>query len=141
VTLGVRLNLMPSVVPACAAFRAIATDGCEGCRRAGVEPRPAIGERLGVGLDESMISRYRQDMRRRKVSTILDEHLFRRAKLESVRQRRQVSAILGEALERYLTDTGSRASSGVVAETWGVLKLNRRMLDRMLQDEEGLLDA
>jgi len=79
---------------------------------------------------------------RRKVSTVLDEHLFRRAKLESVRQRKQVSEILGEALERYLAEVGSAtASFGVVAETWGVLKLDRRKIDRLIADEEGLLDT
>jgi hypothetical protein len=56
-------------------------------------------------------------MPRRKVSTLLDEHLFRRAKLESLRQRKQLSEILGEALERYLGDSGSRtATTGVVAD-------------------------
>ena len=81
-------------------------------------------------------------MGRRKVSTILDEHLFRRAKLESIRQGKQVSEILGEALERYLAKTGSRSvTAGVVAETWGVLKLDRRKIDRLIADEEGLLDA
>ena len=81
-------------------------------------------------------------MARRKVSTVLDDHLFRRAKLESVRRRKPVSEILGEALERYLGETGSRvATTGVVAETWGVLKLDRRNVDRLLEDEGGLLDA
>ena len=81
-------------------------------------------------------------MARRKVSTLLDEHLFRRAKLESVRQGKQVSEILGEALERYLGATGSRlATSGVVAESWGVLKLDRRKVERLISAEEGLLDA
>lgn len=81
-------------------------------------------------------------MARRKVSTLLDDHLLRRAKLESVRRRKQVSEILGEALERYLAETGSRAATtGVVAETWGVLKLDRRKVDRLLRDEGGLLDA
>lgn len=81
-------------------------------------------------------------MPRRKVSTVLDEHLFRRAKLESVRQGKPVSEILGEAIERYLTEVGSRrATGGVVAETWGVLKLDRRKVDRLISDEEGLLDA
>jgi hypothetical protein len=81
-------------------------------------------------------------MARRKVSTVLDEHLFRRAKLESVRRRKQVSEILGEALERYLGETGSRlATTGVVAETWGVLKLDRRRLDRLITDEDALLDT
>lgn len=81
-------------------------------------------------------------MPRRKVSTILDEHLFRRAKLESVRQRKPLSAILGEAIERYLTAAGrARATGGVVAETWAVLKVDRRTVDRLITTEEGLLDA
>jgi hypothetical protein len=81
-------------------------------------------------------------MGRRKVSTLLDEHLFRRTKLESVRRRKQVSEILGEALERYLAETGRPlATTGVVAETWGVLKLDRRKVDRLIADEGGLLDA
>ena len=81
-------------------------------------------------------------MARRKVSTVLDDHLFRRAKLESIRRRKQVSEILGEALERYLAETGNHgATTGVVAETWGVLKLDRRRVDRLLNDEGGLLDA
>ena len=81
-------------------------------------------------------------MARRKVSTVLDDHLFRRAKLESVRQRKPVSEILGEALERYLSEAGSRAATaGVVSETWGVLKLDRRKVDRLLEEEGGLLDA
>jgi hypothetical protein len=81
-------------------------------------------------------------MARRKVSTLLDEHLFRRAKLESVRQRKQVSQILGEALQRYLSDTGSPPITvGVVAESWGVLKLDRRKVKALLEDEAGLFDA
>jgi hypothetical protein len=81
-------------------------------------------------------------MTRRKVSTLLDEHLFRRAKLESVRRHKQVSEILGEALERYLAETGSRpTTTGVVAETWGVLKLDRRKVNRLITEEASLLDA
>jgi len=81
-------------------------------------------------------------MSRRKVSTLLDDHLFRRAKLESIRQRKQVSVILGEALERYLAESGSRtATTGVVAETWGALKADRRTVERLLTEEEGLFDA
>lgn len=81
-------------------------------------------------------------MPRRKVSTLLDDHLFRRAKLESLRQGKQVSEILGEALARYLGERGGKtATTGVVAETWAVLKLDRRKLDRLLADEGGLFDA
>ncbi len=81
-------------------------------------------------------------MARRKISTLVDEHLFRRAKLESVRQRKQISTIFGEALEQYLLETGNRrATTGVVAGSWGVLKLERRRVDRLLTQEGGLFDA
>ena len=80
-------------------------------------------------------------MSRRKVSTLLDEHLFRRAKLESIRQRKQVSVILGEALERYLAESGGgTATTGVVGETFGVLKADRRTVERLLSEEDGLSD-
>ena len=80
-------------------------------------------------------------MARRKVSTLLDDHLFRRAKLESVRQGKQVSEIFGKALEGYLAKTGNRLrTTGVVTETWGVLTLDRRTLARLLTHEGGLFD-
>ena len=73
---------------------------------------------------------------------MLDEHLFRRAKLESIRQRKQVSEILGEALEGYLGKRGSRVGpTGVVAETWGVLRLDRRRVNRLIEEAGSFLDA
>jgi hypothetical protein len=73
---------------------------------------------------------------------LLDEHRFRRAKLESVRQDKHVREIVGEALERYLAETGSRlATTDVVAETWRVLKPDRRKVDRLITREASLLDA
>lgn len=81
-------------------------------------------------------------MARRKISTLLDEHLFRRTKLEAVRQGKQVSEVLGEALEQYLAKTGvSRPTTSVVADTWGALPFDRRKLKRLLADEDGLLDT
>ena len=81
-------------------------------------------------------------MGRKKISTLLDEHLFRRVKLESVRQGKQVSEILGTALEQYLATSGrGLATTGVAAETWGMLKLDRRSVDRLIADEDGWLDA
>ncbi|MPY88408.1 MAG: hypothetical protein GEU99_10830 [Luteitalea sp.] len=79
-------------------------------------------------------------MARRKIRTLLDEHLVRRAKLESVLQQKQVSEILGEALERYLAETGSRrATTSVVAGTWGLLKVGRQELERLMTEEEGFV--
>ena len=77
---------------------------------------------------------------RRKVGTVLEEALFRRARLESARQGRAISDILAEALEDYLERKGRHETSGVVADTWSVLSLDRAQVKRILGDEEGLLD-
>lgn len=79
---------------------------------------------------------------RRKVSTLLEEALFRRAKLEAVRQGKQISEIVGEALELYLTEKKSpHGMGGVVAASWGVLSLDKEQVKRLLEEEEALFDA
>ena len=79
---------------------------------------------------------------RRKVSTLLDEGLFRRTRLESARQGRQISDIVGEALDRYLTQASDRpASLHVVAETWGVLRLKPSLVKHVLREEPDVLEA
>ena len=79
---------------------------------------------------------------RRKVSTLLDESLFRRAKLESVRRGKQISEVVGEALERYLGEKpGDEGSLGVVGESWGVLTLPRARVKKVLAEEKDLLEA
>ena len=81
-------------------------------------------------------------MPRRKVSTLLDEHLFRRAKLQAVRQGKQISQVLGEALERHLAgEAQPRDAASVVARTWNSLPANRRLLRRALAGEDSLFDA
>jgi hypothetical protein len=97
---------------------------------------------IGSSLEATLISGYHLDMAKIKVSTVLDEHLFRRAKLESVRQRKPLSELLGEALERYLAEKGNRSTTiGVAAETWGSLRIGRAELDQLLADEVGLFDT
>ena len=79
---------------------------------------------------------------RKKVSTLLDSALFRRVKLESVIQGKQINEIMGEALELYLRHKGSaRAVSSVVADSWGALQLGSDQVRNILEDENGLLDA
>jgi hypothetical protein len=81
-------------------------------------------------------------MARIKVSTVLDEHLFRRAKLEAVRRRKPLNELVAEALERYLADSGGRsATTGIVAGSWGVLRLEKDALDELLAEEDGLFDS
>ncbi|MEX1244525.1 MAG: hypothetical protein WEF99_07045 [Thermoanaerobaculia bacterium] len=88
-----------------------------------------------------MKSGYCTDMRK-KISTLVDETLFRRAKLEAVRQGRQISEIVGESLELYLGGKGGRgAGSDIVASSFGVLKFPKEKVRKLLAEEDSLLDA
>jgi hypothetical protein len=79
---------------------------------------------------------------RRKVSTILDEALYRRTKMASARDGKKISELMAEALEAYLRlQAGGAPPSGVVAATWGALPLDRRRVRRILGQEDELLDA
>lgn len=76
------------------------------------------------------------------MSTILDEDLLRRAEKESVRQNKPLSSLLGEALKFYLDEKGGAANTGgVVARSWGALKLAPDALKSLLENEDDLLDA
>ncbi len=91
-------------------------------------------------LDGNLMSGYRIDMRQ-KVSTIMEPALYRRVKLESVRQGKQISEVVAAALRLYLETTGRGSQGdGVVAETWGAIEIDRNAVQSVLE-EEGLLDA
>jgi hypothetical protein len=79
---------------------------------------------------------------RQKISTLIDPGLYRRVKLEAVKSNRQISEIVGEALECYLRDERRAPhGAGAVAESWGALKLPASEVGRLLEDDDGLLDA
>ncbi len=79
---------------------------------------------------------------RKKISTILDESLFRRARLESVRQARPLSDILGEALEAYLTDRKSPGGiGGVVSSSWGAIRSSPQAVAKLMKEEDDLFEA
>ena len=77
-----------------------------------------------------------------KVSTVLDENLFRRTKLEAVREGCQISAVISAALVRYLDERQVPLGAGSVVEaTWGALTLDAGEVVRVLEEEDGLFDA
>jgi hypothetical protein len=79
---------------------------------------------------------------RKKVSTLIDESLFRRVKLEAVRSGKQISGVVGEALEQYLGEKGDRqTTSGYVTESWGALYLPEAQVREILEEEDDLLDS
>ncbi len=93
-------------------------------------------------LDAIFLSSYDHDSMKQKVSTLLDSTLFRRVKLESVVQNKQINEIMGEALELYLRERGSAGAAGsVVADSWGALRLDRDQIKSILEEENGFFDA
>jgi len=79
---------------------------------------------------------------RRKVSTIIDESLFLRAKVEAARQGRPWSALLEEALLRYFQEPRAGARGRLsVASTWGAVAVSPEVLHQVMDDEDGWLDA
>lgn len=83
------------------------------------------------------MSRYHHDVRK-KVSTLLDEALYRRAKLEAAMRGKQISEIVGEALEKYLAEANLPGRAlGVVEDTWGSVSLPLRAIEEIME-EEGL---
>jgi hypothetical protein len=74
---------------------------------------------------------------RRKVSTIMDESLFRRAKLEAARQGRPMSALLEEALERYFSGPkGAEPTHLSVAESWGAMALPADVVREIMEEDD-----
>ncbi len=74
---------------------------------------------------------------KRKVSTIMEESLFRRAKLEAARQGRPLAAVLEEAIQRYLDSPPARPPGyRSVDETWGALEVPAEVLRQIMEEEE-----
>jgi hypothetical protein len=76
---------------------------------------------------------------RKKVSTLLDEALYRRAKIESALREKQVSEVLGEALEYYLNEKGRTPGGvGAVDRSWGALPIAPAKLRRIMEEDDWL---
>jgi hypothetical protein len=79
---------------------------------------------------------------RRKFSTVLDEGLFRRAKMDAARRGMKISDVVREALELYLSrKKGAPISGSVVAESWGALAWPKSKVKKLLTEEDDLLES
>lgn len=79
---------------------------------------------------------------RKKISTLLDDALFRRVKLEAARQGKQISEIMGEALEAYVAETGKHSGArSVAAESFGAVPAPPEVVRAILEEEDSLLDT
>ena len=78
---------------------------------------------------------------RQKVSTVLDEMLYRRVRLHAARQGTQISVVLTHAIEEYLDHAGApRGAGGEVDASWAAIELGPQDV-RAVLEEDGLFDA
>ena len=74
---------------------------------------------------------------KRKVSTVMEDSLFRRVKLEAARQDRTLSAILEEALTRYFDNSqAQRSPYRSVADTWGAMAVPSDVIRDIMEDDD-----
>jgi hypothetical protein len=74
---------------------------------------------------------------RRKVSTIMDASLFQRAKLEAAHRGKPLSAIIQEALNRYLAGPAAAGQRHMtVAESWGAMAVPPEVFREIMESDE-----
>ncbi len=80
---------------------------------------------------------------KKKVGTVLDEDLLFMAKKTALDERKTLSQLLEDALKTYLNKTARTADKrrrGVSAGTQGAMKISRRML-KTIMEEEGVYES
>jgi hypothetical protein len=78
---------------------------------------------------------------RRKVSTIMEESLFRRSKLAAAAEGRALSSLIEDALRRYLDGPPDvPATCRSVDETWGAMAAPPELVRQVLEDEDEYVD-
>ncbi len=72
----------------------------------------------------------------RKVGTILDENLFKKAKQSALRRHITLNHIFEEALTEYLSrQTGLKQKFSAVEMSFGALQLSPRVVRKIAQEE------
>ena len=72
---------------------------------------------------------------RRKIGTLLDERLLKRAKGRAAREGKALNELLEAALEAYLARGSARSSRRLVDEGWGAFRVTRRQLTEALKHD------
>jgi hypothetical protein len=80
---------------------------------------------------------------KKKVSTVMEESLFQRAKIEAARQRRPLAMILEDALIAYLSSPTPKPPQGGsrVEASWGAIDLPPDVIRQIMEEEDGWLDT
>jgi hypothetical protein len=75
-----------------------------------------------------------------KVGTVLDQDLLRRTRSVAAQEGKRLNQVIEEALSDHLKRKGKTNGPGVATRTAGCLRLSKDRLDRILEDEPGILD-
>ncbi len=75
---------------------------------------------------------------KKKIGTVLDEELLRRAKMTAAREGIPLSQLLEKALQAYL---GPKGKKSVADELWGVIRIDPALLKQIMEEEESWLDT
>ncbi|GEM_PF-1708092 len=77
---------------------------------------------------------------KKKVGTVLDEELVRRAKVAAANEGIPLSQLLEKALQAYL-GAPARGKRGIVKEMWGTIPIDPALFRRMMDDEPSAIDG
>ena len=72
---------------------------------------------------------------RRKIGTLLEERLLKRAKGRAAREGKALNELLEAALKAYLTRGSARSSRHLVEAGWGAFRVTRRQLSEALRHD------
>ena len=77
---------------------------------------------------------------RKKIGTVIDEELLRRAKIRAASDSMPLSKVLESALRDYLDRPQGPRSQRVAASTWGVMQASASLVGTVME-EPGVFDA
>lgn len=75
---------------------------------------------------------------KKKIGTVLDERLLTAAKVLAAKEHKKLSQVIEEALIEYLRRWRGR---GIVAKTQGALKASPKVVQTILEEEEGVFEG
>ena len=75
---------------------------------------------------------------KRKIGTVLEEDLLRRAKILAAEEGKPLQRILEEALQEHLESRAMPKKVRVVASTWDTIKADAALVDFILEEESAI---
>ena len=78
---------------------------------------------------------------KKKVGTLIEEHVFREAKVAAAADGIPLSAFLQTALQKYLADRQRGRGASVVKSSRGAIPADATLVRRVLEEEDGPFDV